>query len=107
MGISEDVLKKIVRCILKVYKADKIILFGSAATDHMTPDSDIDLLIIKNGVKDRLADSVKIRSALRGFGYPFDIIVMQLERFEETKNYIGGLAFPANKYGKVLYAKAA
>ena len=107
MGISEDILKKIVRRILKVYKADKIILFGSAATDRMTPDSDIDLLIVRKGVKDRISDSVKIRSALNGFNYPFDVIVMPLERFEETKNYIGGLAYPANKYGKVIYAKTA
>jgi len=105
--ISEDVLNKIVRRILKVYKADKIILFGSAATDRMTPDSDIDLLIVKKGVKDRLIESVKIRSALNGFNYPFDVIVMTLDRFEETKNYIGGLAYPANKYGKVIYAKTA
>jgi len=105
--ISEAVLNKIVRRILKVYKADKIILFGSAATDRMTPDSDIDLLIVKKGVKDRLIESVKIRSALNGFNYPFDVIVMTLDRFEETKNYIGGLAYPANKYGKVIYAKTA
>jgi len=105
--ISEDVLNKIVRRILKVYKADKIILFGSAATDRMTPDSDIDLLIVKKGVKDRLTESVKIDSALDGLGYPFDVIVMPLERFEETKNYIGGLAYPANKYGKVIYVKTA
>lgn len=107
MGISEDIVKKIVRRILKVYKADRIILFGSAATDRMTPESDIDLLIVKKGVKDRIAASVKIDSALDGLGYPFDIIVMPLERFEETKNYIGGLAYPANKYGKVIYAKTA
>lgn len=105
MGISEDILKKIVRRILKVYKADKIILFGSAATDRMTPESDIDLLVIKKGVKDALTASVRIDTALDGLGFPFDVIVMPLERFEETKNYIGGLAYPANKYGKVIYAK--
>jgi uncharacterized protein len=107
VGISEDILKKIVRRVLKVYKADKIILFGSAAMDRMTSDSDIDLLIVKKGAKDRDAESVKIHSALYGLGYPFDVIVMPLERFEETKNYIGGLAYPANKYGRVIYAKTA
>ena len=107
MGINEDVIKKIVRRILKVYKADKIILFGSAATNRMNPDSDIDLLIVKKGVKDALTESVRIDIALDGLGYPFDVIVMPLERFEETKKYIGGLAYPANKYGKVIYAKTA
>ncbi len=107
MGISEDVVQKIVRRILKVYKADKIILFGSAANGRMTRDSDIDLLVVKKKVKDRLVESVKIDGALVGLGYPLDIIVMPLERFEETKNHIGGLAYPANKYGKVIYAKVA
>ena len=107
MGINEDVVKKIVRRILKVYKADKIILFGSAATNRMNPDSDIDLLIVRKGVKDALTESVRIDTALDGLGYPFDVIVMTLDRFEETKNYIGGLAYPANKYGKVIYAKTA
>jgi predicted nucleotidyltransferase len=105
--ISEEIVKKIVRRILKVYQADRIILFGSAATGRMTPDSDIDLLIVRKGVKDKLTESVRINEALRGMGFPFDVIVMPLKRFEETKNYIGGLAYPAHKYGKVIYVKAA
>jgi len=40
---------------------------------------------------------------MRGLGYPFDIIVMAVERFEESKDVIGGIAYPANKYGKVIY----
>jgi hypothetical protein len=31
---------------------------------------------------------------------------MATERFEATRNVIGGVAYPANKYGKVLYAIA-
>jgi hypothetical protein len=40
-------------------------------------------------------------------GYPFDIIVMAVERFEESKETIGGIAYPAHKYGKVIYEEAA
>jgi hypothetical protein len=39
-------------------------------------------------------------------GYPFDVIVMSVERFEESKGVIGGIAYPANKYGKVVYEAA-
>jgi hypothetical protein len=35
-----------------------------------------------------------------------DLIVMRTERFEETKSVIGGVAYPANKYGKVIYEAA-
>jgi hypothetical protein len=35
------------------------------------------------------------------------IIVTAVERFEESKDVIGGIAYPAHKYGKVIYEKAA
>jgi hypothetical protein len=31
---------------------------------------------------------------------------MSSERFEETKNIVGGIAYPARKYGRVLYEAA-
>ena len=31
---------------------------------------------------------------------------MATECFEETKSVIGGLAYPANKYGRVIYDAA-
>jgi uncharacterized protein len=34
---------------------------------------------------------------------PVDVLVMAPARFEETKEVIGGIAYPANKYGKVIY----
>ena len=44
--------------------------------------------------------------ALRGLGYPFDIILMTRERFEETKDVVGGIAYPASRKGKVIYEAA-
>lgn len=54
-----------------------------------------------------LVESISIRQAVRGLGYPFDIVVMATERFEESKDVVGGIAYPANKYGKVIYEEAA
>ena len=50
--------------------------------------------------------SVEIRDAVGNIGYPVDVIVMWTERFERTKRVIGGIAYPANKYGRVIYAAA-
>jgi hypothetical protein len=44
-----------------------------------------------------------VGDALRGLGFPFDVIVMATARYEETKNLIGGIAYPACRYGKVIY----
>jgi len=32
--------------------------------------------------------------------------VISSERFEETKDIVGGIAYPANKYGRILYEAA-
>lgn len=106
MGIDELMVKEIVRRILSVTTPDKIILFGSAATGQMTRDSDIDLLIVETDPGDPRKASVEIDSSLSGLGYPFDVIVISSEWFEASKNVVGGIAYPANKYGKVIYEAA-
>ena len=106
MGIDEGIVEEIVRRVLSVGRPARIILFGSAASGTMTRDSDIDLLVIEPSPANPREESLRIRAALRGMGYPFDVFVMASERFEESKGLIGGLAYPANKYGKVIYAGA-
>ncbi len=106
MGINQTLVDEIVKRILGVAGPQRIILFGSAATAEMTKDSNIDLLVLESAPDDTRKESVRIRQAIRGLGYPFDIIVMATERFEESKNVVGGIAYPANKYGKVIYEAA-
>ena len=106
MGIDESLVEEIVRRILSTATPDRIILFGSAATGEMSRDSDIDLLVVVKDPGDRRKESVKIDARLSGLGYPFDIIVISSEWFEASKNVIGGIAYPANKYGKVIYEAA-
>ena len=104
--IDGALIQEIVRRVLSVARPDRIILFGSAATGRMTRDSDIDLLIVEARPKDRRRESVEIGDALRGMGFPFDVLVISADWFEASKNVIGGIAYPANKYGKVIYAAA-
>lgn len=103
MGIRETLMNEIVKRICGTASPQRIILFGSAAAGRMTKDSDIDLLVLESAPADARQESVLIRQALRGLGYPFDIIVMTVDRFDQTRNVIGGIAYPANKYGKVIY----
>jgi len=103
MGIDQKLVQKIIRRIKRVSKPERIILFGSAATRKMNRDSDIDILILKAAPRRTNEEWIRIRESLRGLGYPFDIIIMSTGRFEESKNIIGGIAFPAHKYGKVIY----
>jgi uncharacterized protein len=106
MAVDQTLLDEIVRRVLAVARPDRIILFGSAATGQMTNDSDIDLLVVEPAPANTRDRSVEIRDALDNIGYPVDVVVMRTERFERTKRIIGGIAYPANKYGRVLYAAA-
>ena len=106
MGVDETLVAEIVHRVLAVAQPDRIILFGSTATGHMTKDSDIDLLVVEPSPANTRERSVEIREAVGNIGYPVDIIVMRTERFERTKRVIGGIAYPANKYGRVIYAAA-
>jgi len=83
-----------------------VILFGSAATGTMTRDSDIDLLVLEEDVQDGREEALRIREALSDLPSAFDVIVMRTERFEETRNVIGGIAWPAAHHGKVIYEAA-
>ena len=103
MGIDQETIKTIVQRVREAVDPERIILFGSAATGQMTQDSDIDLLILKKGVSEPRQERRKARMALRNLQYPVDVLFMDPQYFEETKDIIGGLAFPANKYGMVIY----
>ena len=104
--IDQNLLKTIVDRILSATQPERIILFGSAATGTMTRDSDLDLLVIGDGFTDNREENRRLRRTLGDIGMPVDIFAMTRERFEETKSVIGGLAYPANKYGKVIYEAA-
>ena len=106
MGLDDRLRSESVQRVLTVARPDKIILFGSAATGRMTRDSDIDLLVVEPAPQNTRKKSVLIADALRGLGVAFDVIVLASARFEETKSLIGGITYPANKHGKVIYEAA-
>ncbi len=107
MDLDQKLIEEIIGRILTVTQPERIILFGSAARGQMTRDSDIDLIVLKKeDAGNTRKESVRLRQALIGLGNAFDIIVMATQRFEESKGVIGGIAYPASKYGKVIYEAA-
>jgi len=106
MTLDDKTIEKMVSQIVQLAHPDRVILFGSAATGQMTPDSDLDLLVVEPEVADTRGESLRLRAALAGTPWPIDIIVISRRRFEETKDIVGGIAYPAHKHGKVIYEAA-
>lgn len=91
--------------IKEKFKPEKIILFGSYAYGNPTKDSDVDFLVVTSEKIER-KEKLKIQSELYlKFKIPVQIILLEKEEFLETKDVIGGICYPAAKYGKVLYEK--
>lgn len=62
---SRDTILKIVRKIVEGYQPKKIILFGSHAYGKPTPDSDVDLFIVKDTDKRPIDRWVEVKRLLR------------------------------------------
>ena len=88
------------------YRTGEVRVFGSVARGEAKEDSDVDLLIIEKVIVNQRSEMARIGAELATFCVPVDVMVMTAERFEETKNVIGGIAYPAHKYGKVIYEAA-
>jgi predicted nucleotidyltransferase len=101
--VGFDEIQSFADLIVERFKPQKIILFGSYASGTPTSDSDLDLLVVMS-VPPKREQAPLIRSELqRRFPAPLQIIFMKGEEFEETKDVVGGIAYPASHAGRVLY----
>ena len=103
-SIQENI-DKMVRRIVKKFKPEKIILFGSYARGTPTRDSDVDLLIIMPVSGSKREKRIEIGVALHDIRIPKDIIVATPDEVERRKNLIGTIIRPALEEGKVLYGR--
>ena len=88
MGIDQKIIDEIVRRVLSVTAPERLILFGSSASGAMNRDSDIDLLILKNEQPRDRSEWLRITRALRDLQFPFDVVLMAADRFEESKGVV-------------------
>ena len=84
----------------------RVILYGSRARGAATRDSDFDLLVVESDPVQRIEETRRLREAVKGVPVRVHVLVMGEVEFQETKNVIGGLAYPAHRYGVVLYESA-
>jgi uncharacterized protein len=102
---TEKLKDDLVRRILSVVPPEQIVLFGSAARNEMTRDSDVDILVLIENLKDKRKTWWEIKQAFWGFPLPVDILVMDKARYEATKDVVGGMAYPVSREGVMVYEK--
>jgi len=103
----EALQSEVVRRLLTVSDPVQIVLFGSYARGDFGPDSDMDLLVIEEGIEHVRQESVRLRQALRGLPVPIDVIVATPEHVQRYRDAIGLIYGPAIREGRVLYERPA
>lgn len=96
-------LENIKKQLITKYKPERIILFGSAARGEITPDSDIDLLVIKKKVpKDSFLRKYQLYKLI-DYHIGTDFIVYTPEEFKRWLKLGDPFLKLIVKEGKVLY----
>jgi predicted nucleotidyltransferase len=98
-------VKDIVDRIVSNFSPEKIILFGSRARGDNHKDSDVDLLVLKSGIKKRREATLQIGKSLRGICIATDIIVETPSHFQELIHNPSMVYSTIKKEGKVVYEK--
>ena len=98
-------IDKIISIIVSIASPDQIILFGSYARGDNREKSDIDLLIIKRGLKrgHEIIDSIYMAFLENDIGIPVDLLTIDYDRYSELSNEIGYVYKTIKEHGKVIY----
>ena len=98
-------IDKIIPIIISIASPDQIILFGSYARGDNTEKSDLDLLIIKKGLKNSfdIIDSIYMAFYENKIRIPVDLLAIDYNRYNEINNEIGYIYKTIKEQGKVLY----
>ena len=103
--VEQATLENIIDRIVDVAAPERIILFGSAVRGDLRQDSDVDLLIVKDG-EDALTLMSRIYREMRGIGVAVDALVVSPEDLERYKNSHALIIKPALQEGVVVYESA-
>ena len=101
-GMTE-ILREVVRRIVRVANPERIILFGSSARGDENVDSDIDILVVKECVQRREVAG-RIYQALIGVGRAVDVVVATPADIERYRHSPSMVIAPALGDGRVIYA---
>jgi len=103
--ITPQLIDKMARRLVRRFKPEQIILFGSHACGTAGPNSDVDLLVVTPVVGSKRELRIAMRVALHDFLVPFDIIVVTPDEVARRRNIPGTSSRPALLEGKVLYVR--
>ena len=109
-SVSEELIEKMAREIVREVDPERIVLFGSWARGQAHEHSDVDLLIVEREPfgpnRSRRKEAARIWRCLSQFRVPADILVYSTDEIAQWQDSIHHVIAKALHEGKVLYESA-
>ena len=102
---NDDLINDIVRRIVETAQPDKVILFGSRARGDARPNSDFDLLVIKESSEPGYKRDAPLYVALAGLNAEVDVLVYTPEEVAEWAQVPQAFVTTATREGKIVYER--
>jgi predicted nucleotidyltransferase len=103
--IPPETIDRIVAAIVENFSPRQIVLFGSYASGHPTPDSDLDLLIVMESDLPRHKRAVPIRLLFQPVPCAMDILVYTPAEVAEWNGTVNHIITEALRHGKKVYGE--
>jgi predicted nucleotidyltransferase len=101
--LTDAVIEQAGRTLAKAAAApSRVFLFGSHARGDATDDSDLDFLVVEQGVQPSAAEMMRLRDALPPLGVPVDVIVMSDDLVRRRRDVPGSLVYTALREGRLV-----
>ncbi len=102
MVVATSEIQSFVDRIAREFRAQRIILFGSYASDRADTDSDVDLMVVLPYAGKSWEVATQIRNRLRP-SFPLDLVVRSPEQVRERVEMGDPFLREIVRHGKVLY----
>lgn len=94
----------VVSQVIELAQPQRVVLFGSAAAGHMTPDSDLDFLVVVQDGRDLVEIVDKLNIGVRSRPLPCDFLVVTPSILRRHRSTPGLIYRDILKSGREVYA---
>ena len=101
--VTQEQIDQVVDVVKRVSNPLAVYLFGSYASGLSTPNSDLDIAVVKTSITNQYEDAFYIRKELFGSGISIDLLFLDEKNYSERLSSFGTLQFEIANKGKRLW----